>query len=208
MSELKQLIAEGEGQRLDFKFRIDDQKKIARTLVAFANSGGGSLLIGVKDNGKIAGTDPEEEFYMIEGAADLYCRPKVEFNSKVWKEGHHLVLEINVEGSDVRHRAVTEGGNWKSYYRLDDHTVKGNKVLDKLWSYKRSGVSRPESFTDQQLELLKQFNEGAQVSISRLYRSSTMKMNEVDQFVAALLAWGVISVGVTDEGVRYFHRSE
>ena len=64
MSELKRLIAEGEGVQLDFKFRIDDQKKIARTLSAFANTEGGKLLIGVKDNGKINGVNPEEEYYL------------------------------------------------------------------------------------------------------------------------------------------------
>ena len=38
-------------------------------LVAFANTGGGRLLIGVKDNGKIAGIRSEEELYMIEAAS-------------------------------------------------------------------------------------------------------------------------------------------
>ena len=49
------LIAEGEHQQQDFKFEISDARKIARTLSAFSNTDGGRLLIGVKDNGKIAG---------------------------------------------------------------------------------------------------------------------------------------------------------
>ena len=49
------LIAEGEHQQQDFKFEISDARKIAKTLSAFANTDGGKLLIGVKDNGKIAG---------------------------------------------------------------------------------------------------------------------------------------------------------
>ena len=48
-------------------------------LVAFANTDGGRLLIGVKDNGKIAGVRSEEEKYMIETAAQLYCIPEVEY---------------------------------------------------------------------------------------------------------------------------------
>ena len=50
MSYVQQMIEEGE-QTQDFKMRIDDAAKIARTLVAFANTDGGRLLIGVKDNG-------------------------------------------------------------------------------------------------------------------------------------------------------------
>jgi len=69
------LIEEGEHQQLDFKFEISDSKKIARSLVAFANTDGGKLLVGVKDNGAIAGVRSDEEFHMVEAAAQLYCRP-------------------------------------------------------------------------------------------------------------------------------------
>ena len=65
------LIAEGEHQQQDFKFEISDARKIAKTLSAFANTDGGRLLIGVKDNGRIAGVRSEEEKYMIEAAAQL-----------------------------------------------------------------------------------------------------------------------------------------
>jgi len=47
---LRKLIAEGENQHLDFKYCVSDSRKIARTLSAFANSDGGRLLIGVRDN--------------------------------------------------------------------------------------------------------------------------------------------------------------
>jgi predicted HTH transcriptional regulator len=46
------LIQEGEHQRQDFKYCINDSKKIAKSLVAFANTDGGRLLIGIKDNGR------------------------------------------------------------------------------------------------------------------------------------------------------------
>ena len=46
---IQNLIEQGENQMLDFKFEISDARKIARTLVAFSNTDGGKLLIGVKD---------------------------------------------------------------------------------------------------------------------------------------------------------------
>lgn len=67
---LEVLIAQGEHQQQDFKFEVSDSKKIARTLSAFANTDGGRLLIGVKDNGKISGIRGDEEYYMIEAASD------------------------------------------------------------------------------------------------------------------------------------------
>ncbi|MCK7530152.1 MAG: ATP-binding protein [Marinilabiliales bacterium] len=76
------LIQLGENQRLDFKFEISDAKKMARTFSAFANTDGGKLLIGVKDNGRITGIRSEEEIYMAESSAHLYCKPAVEYHNQ------------------------------------------------------------------------------------------------------------------------------
>lgn len=49
---IHKLVAEGEHIHQDFKFAISDARKIAKSLSAFANTEGGRLLVGVKDNGK------------------------------------------------------------------------------------------------------------------------------------------------------------
>lgn len=51
---IQKLIDEGEHVHQDFKFAISDARKIAKSISAFSNTGGGRLLVGVKDNGKIA----------------------------------------------------------------------------------------------------------------------------------------------------------
>ncbi|MEZ4998936.1 MAG: ATP-binding protein [Bacteroidales bacterium] len=71
------LISGGEGVNLDFKYCISDPGKIARTLSAFSNTAGGKLLIGVRDNGSLAGVRSDEEYYMIDAAARLHCEPEV-----------------------------------------------------------------------------------------------------------------------------------
>ncbi len=86
------MIAEGEHQTQDFKFAINDSKKIARSLSAFANTEGGRLLLGVKDNGKIAGVESDEEYYMIEAAANTHCKPSVPFETRKWDVDGKTVL--------------------------------------------------------------------------------------------------------------------
>ena len=93
-SYIKNLIKSGENQQLDFKFEISDSRKIARTLVAFSNTDGGTLLIGVKDNGRISGIRSDEEFFMVQAAAGMYCRPEINFESKRWVVEGKTVLEI------------------------------------------------------------------------------------------------------------------
>jgi len=52
---LHDLIAQGEGPALEFKRSLG--KTLGRELCAFANSGGGTLLIGISDRGRIVGVD-------------------------------------------------------------------------------------------------------------------------------------------------------
>ncbi len=203
MSELLRKIAKGEGQTLDFKFRIEDQKKIARTLCAFANSDGGSLLIGVKDNGKIAGTNPEEEYFMIEGAADLYTKPPVNVESSVWQEGHHLVLEIIVPKSEVKHKAIDESGKWRSFVRVDDNTRMGNKILDRVWNLQNSGAEKPEAFDEDTMNIIKSIREEGPLSISKLYRLSNLRLKRVDQILSVLIYWNVIEMILSETGTTY-----
>src|SRR5512141_357606 len=99
---VKNLIESGENQQLDFKFEISSAKKIARTFSAFANTFGGRLLIGVKDNGKISGIRSEEEAYMAESAAHVFCKPAVEYHLKKWIIDGKSILEVEVPVSKKR----------------------------------------------------------------------------------------------------------
>lgn len=204
METLKALISEGEHQRQDFKFRIDDQKKIARTLVAFANSDGGRLLIGVKDNGKIVGVNPEEEFHMIQGAAEMYAKPAVKIESRIWQEEMRLVLEINVEPDANRnYRALDDDGNWKVYVRRNDHTLLANKIILKIWSFEKQGVKRPQTFGEEQLSILKIIGEHEKLTLSKLYRSTSLHKSTVDHTVALLVHWELVKMDFEEEQVYY-----
>lgn len=204
MNSLKALISEGEHQRQDFKFRIDDQKKIARTLVAFANTDGGRLLIGVKDNGKVTGINPEEEFHMIEGAASLFSKPEVQFETKVWQDDFRLVLEVNVAANPLKnHLALDEDGKWKTYIRRGDHTLLANKILLAVWKLNRKEVARPQVLSDDALEILKLVEMNPGINISQLYRKSSLKKSLVDHFLSLFVYWGNVAMDISEEGVFY-----
>lgn len=50
-------IARGEGKTLEFKEALPASERLVKTIVAFANTGGGKILVGVKDDGTIVGID-------------------------------------------------------------------------------------------------------------------------------------------------------
>jgi len=57
---LMKIISQGESEKVEFKEYLPNDKAIARDLIAFANTEGGILLVGVSDGGEIIGL-PESE---------------------------------------------------------------------------------------------------------------------------------------------------
>ena len=56
------LIAQGESKTLEFKRELPRFEQIAKTVIAFANTSGGKLLIGVDDNGSLVGCGCRQRF--------------------------------------------------------------------------------------------------------------------------------------------------
>ena len=202
---LNELIAEGEHTQQDFKMRVDDSRKIARTMSAFANTKGGRLLIGVKDNGKVSGINPTEEFHIIDAASEMYCKPKVEFTSHVWQQGHKLVLQINVAPSSTKpHRSPDEEGKWVTYIRVDDNTLLANKILVRVWNSRQKKNAKPEVMSEPQVAFLRLIESQGKCTLSKLYRMSDLNKREVDDLLVLFICWDLVNQEITNEGTFYF----
>lgn len=189
---IEKRISEGEHLNQDFKYAINDSKKIARSLAAFANTKGGRLLIGVKDNGNITGVKTDEEFYMIEAAADLYCKPPVKFSRKDWLIGDKKVLEIIIPESTIKpHLAENEEKKWKAYIRVADEIVLANIVYLKVWNKTQSSKGIKIKGTDDSRLLLKCIKLQQKVSLSEL-----MKLNNLSYYKCVNLLANFVSIGL------------
>lgn len=202
-SKLVSLIEQGEHQQQDFKYAITDSKKIARSLAAFANTDGGRLLLGVKDNGSIVGVKTEEEYYMIEAAAQMYCKPQVAFTVQKWKEKGNTVLEIIVEKSkEELHAAPNNNGKYMVYTRVADQNLLVNKIyIDAFNKRKRDGlvlrISKP-------VELLVQYlNEHEKITFAAYCRKFHLKRDTAHRILSHLAALNIIHIQFTEKSVFY-----
>lgn len=55
MEKLEQIILEGESEKVEFKTAFS--KEAIESIAAFANTNGGYLFIGIKDDRKVAGIE-------------------------------------------------------------------------------------------------------------------------------------------------------
>lgn len=203
---ISERIKQGEGQHLDFKHSINDSKKIARSLVAFANSkGGGSLLIGVKDNGKIRGIASDEEYFMVETAAHLFCKPEPEFNHKIWNVTGKIVLEIIVpEGKDKPYLAPDENGNYKAFVRNFDQNLIAGKILKEVWKRKKRGLKGVKIKYNFVLKTLLGFIEDkGSISKSEFINMCNIKSSTADNILINLILMNIIEIQLSEKSDRF-----
>ncbi|MGI4832497.1 MAG: AlbA family DNA-binding domain-containing protein [Janthinobacterium lividum] len=132
---LRALIGQGEGERLEFKQKTTHPTRMARTLASLANTRGGQVLVGVDDDGRVVGVrDAEEEMYQLREAAAHYVAPPLALAFReVEDEAGLVVVVVSVAESHHKpHRAQIAPGEWRSYVRVRAESVLASSLTAKV----------------------------------------------------------------------------
>lgn len=201
---IRQLISEGEHQQLDFKFELSDAKKIARSLVAFANTDGGKLLVGVKDNGAVVGVKSDEEAYMIETAALLYTKPELSYKMISHIVNGKTVLEVQIAPSESKpHFAPDKNNQWTAYIRIADENQIANKVIVKVWKRLSGPKGVYLKYTDAEKELLTYVEEYGEVTFLKARQVLGVSARKVENILANFIAIGILEFVFEDKIFKY-----
>jgi len=131
---IKMLVEAGEGFEIEFKRKVSSPEKIARTLCAFANTDGGTILFGVDDDGTMVGVDSEKtEIDQIREAGEVHCFPPVPLHVSFVPYRHRDIIAVTVDKSDRKPHAVhIPGGTPSVYIRVEDNSVIASKEVIKV----------------------------------------------------------------------------
>src|SRR5690606_29154437 len=166
------------------------------TLVAFANTRGGKLLVGVADDGTVKGIkNGEEEKYMLQQAGPRYCRPSIEPHFTDLYVDDKLVLVAEVAESDIKpHYALDDHGKWWVYVRVDDKSLlAGSVVVDVLRQ-----SNRPEGvrfrYTEKEKALMEYVHSHPRSHLSELCDHLQLSRRRTRRILVNLIVAGVIEV--------------
>ncbi len=169
-NELRALVKQGEGQKIEFKKKTVYPHKIMKEVVAFANAGGGYLIIGVADNGEITGVKyPEEEIFVMLKALSSYTKPRVAFKLHripMTRNSEHEVLVFEIE--ECRHKPVFliedfEHQSGRAYIRSKDQSLQASKEMVKILS--KQGETSVIKIGQLEKKLLELLEKNKKVSI-------------------------------------------
>jgi len=201
---LLKLIRQGEHQTQDFKYCISDSRKIARSLVAFANTDGGRLLVGVKDNGRIAGVRSDEEYYMVESAARIYSNPPVEFTTRQHLIDGKTVLEVMIDPSNEKpHFARDEEGKWWAYFRKVDENRLANKIMIEVWKRQKGKEGTLINFTESEKCLLDYLESNEKISVSKYARMAHVSYKKAEQVIINFRTLNILKDVVGESRIDY-----
>ncbi len=179
-----------EGPECEWKELLPIPKKVARTLAAFANGEGGSLWVGVSDDGQIVGVDDEPSTVAAIHRAATLCTPlpSLRFACHVF-EGKTLV-EARV-GKDRRGPVSTqmEGGISIVYIRDGDCTRPAEAAhLRRLERQALPGEPPSDARSERVLAALSQRDS---ITLTELAQKTHMSKQSARRILVAMMSAGV-----------------
>lgn len=146
--KIEEMIDEGESTTIEFKRHFSSPDRIAKEIIAFANTKGGTILFGVDDDGTIVGIDSEKsEVAEIEHTCEYLCDPPINADIQVVQCGGRLevVAVVIAESKDKPHTLVeydvrgkrVEHGPSVGYVRVKDRSMQASREVMNVMKSRR-----------------------------------------------------------------------
>ena len=202
--DVRRIIEEGEGFEIEFKRKVSTPEKIARALIAFANTKGGHILFGVDDDGSIVGVESEKsEVEMIRHAGLFYCLPEIEPSIDIVPFDGEDVIVAYVEESDQKpHYFVGSNGNGttggeetKVFIRVNDKTVMASKEVVRILRDERADAP-PMHFEigENEKRLFGYLSSNERITAKEFSRLVNISEQRASRILTSLVRAGVIRI--------------
>ncbi len=155
---LKDIIQQPEGRRLEFKETIPSASDLTKTIVAFSNDAGGELYLGIKDEPReIVGIPENNLLKMEEMISNLIfnnCKPIIipEISILNFDDKYLLKIKIN-RGNNLPYFLKSKGKKEGTYIRVgSSNRLANEEIIEELERQKRNISFDAELVYDKDIE--------------------------------------------------------
>jgi predicted HTH transcriptional regulator len=206
LRELKKLVAEGEGLQLEFKRKAAHPEKIVRELIAFANTEGGTLLIGVDDNKSIPGIKhPEEEAHVVRESLSKFCRPLLAYNeSSISIPDNRFVVRFDVGPSSKRPHFLVLGKEPRStFVRVKDMSIKASPEMEEIVRRSKKGNDIRFTFGEEEKKLMEFLDKQPMITLTEYRNFSGLNRFQASRKLILLVLANVLKIVASEKGDLY-----
>lgn len=208
--EFKDIIAAGEGVKVEFKRKLNKPEKIAKEICAFANTKGGVLLVGVDDDSSIVGIKSEKtEIDIIDKACMFFIQPEIFPEYQIFEEnGKDILCVIINEGSKKPYKAITEiddSGNehYQAFIRVGENSIPASSEMTRLLKSQSENKPLRMSIGDKEKRLFDFLSKYEKVTVRDFATLVNISTRRAERLLIRLVRAGVIQIH-TDSHNDYF----
>ena len=173
IEELTRIVALGEGLTIEFKNKVPEGERIAKEVIALANTRGGRLLIGVDDDGEIRGVrDSSGEEYALEVALQTYCRPAVVYTlERVPVTKKRNVILVKIPESQIKPHLLVKPDKSEelgtAYIRIGEMSLEASKEHVRLMRAKKKQDNVTFEFGDKEHLLMRYLENYGRITVAQ-----------------------------------------
>ncbi len=210
--KLREIIILGESTTTEFKRKFTTAEKISRELVAFANTKGGYLLVGVDDDGSIVGIDSEKSVIdEVSRASSFWVEPPLDITIDIIEIEYKDVIVVGIDESlEKPHRVLTFDENntvieRKAFIRQGENSVVASKQMEQVLS-SRNASSAPVtlSISDKEKRLFAYLDIHQKATVKDFAKLVNISERWAARLLVRLVRAGALHIHSTNNGSEFY----
>lgn len=203
LKDLRQLVRQGEGQQLEFKLKSNHPDKIMKEVVAFANSEGGKLLIGVADNKELIGLKyPDEDEYIISKSIEKFIFPEVNYKlQKIRLDNEKEILIYDILASENKPHCLDLKGipdERKIFVRSADKSIQASKEVKEILKGKKKDKGYKFAYGEKENLLMKYLDSNKEITVTKFSEIAEIPKKIASRTLVLLVLAGVLKVNPSE----------
>ena len=210
--ELLNLIEEGENIQVEFKRKFSTHDKIAREMIAFANTKGGYVLFGIDDDKKIVGVESEKETTeLVKDAALNYCEPPLELLIEYREVDGKEIVIVNVPESNKKphriqdYKSELDITNAVVTIRVNDKSVQASKEMIRILRAQTNQTALKKYILGStEKTVFEYLSKVERISVKELSNLVNISERRASRTLVKMLRANLLMIHTKDNGEEFF----
>jgi len=204
VQDLKKLISKGESLQLEFKRKAAHPEKIVREMIAFANTRGGTLLVGVGDDLSLPGLKhPEDDAHVIQQELRR-CKPPLPISETFVPIGNgRCVILYEIEESQRKPHYYHTENSKQAFIRVNDQSIRASREMREIVRRSRRGRDIQFTYGTHEQFLMKYLDEHGTITLKDFVAHSGLKKFYASRKLILLVLADVLKVTPHEKGDIY-----
>jgi predicted HTH transcriptional regulator len=212
--EFNKILEQGESSTIEFKRKVSTYEKIAKEIIAFANSKGGTILFGIDDDTTVCGVESEKgEIELIEETCSLYCVPPIKPEISIFNYKSKDIIIADIKQSINKPHFLFEGTikftkDSKVYIRVNDKSVLASKeVIQVLRNENVNAKPLKIAIGPNEKRLLEYFETNERITVAEYSKLINVSKRRASRTLVNFVTLGMVRIH-TMEKQDYFTLEE